>query len=1114
MLWMVLFLHLSTSANGHQFDFKVTLKAEQVALKLVMKDIEKQTGLYFMYSATGSLRVNDPVSITVTNAKLEDVLATLMESRGISWTIMDKAIVLKAAAVKPKETKETKEPLFRTVSGSVLDKDGQPLPGATVQIKGTNIGTTTAVSGVFTIANVPMKQLIIQARYTGYETQEKLLSAEGSIVFNLKPSVSNLDETVVVAYGTSNLRNVTGAISVIKGEEIKTLPNLSFDKSLQGLVPGLRISGGSGQPGAGLSNMLVRGITTGTEIFAGSTVRNPLIVIDGIQVSQEPFLKMSSTTTATALSNPLAQINPDDIAEISVLKDAAAISLYGTKASNGVILITTKRGHTGKPRVTLSHQTDAAFSIPNSPKLVSQQQYLDLLYETYKNTDPVTWTDAAIRADIFSKFPYYRVSGTDTSFHPTPDWDKEFIKSPAYTTSNNLSLSGGSPVQLYYLNLEYSKQNGLIKGSDYERASLRINLDNKFADWFKFGITSLLSYNVQNTAQTQSEISSSPFLAKYLSPLLPIRDQHGNYIPRYEWGHSFLTDFVNPAMEVAYAYDRTKMYRALTSFNADISFLRHFTFASIVGFDYMNTENKIKQDPRLYRSGTSAKIIDYDTRNANIQMTNSLRYQLQLGQHHLNVLAAQESQIQQTKFISVGVKGNSQFVDPYFTDISNINYSYSSYSGYTRLRKTLSQLVNLSYDFRQKYNLNFNWRRDGVSAFGSDNPFGNYWSIGGAWILSDEPFMQAAKNNIQFLKLRGSFGYSGNASAITNAMRYTMLTSTRFLNEPALIGNLTTGNPDIKWETTKQWNAGLQTDLLDNRLSATADIYVKYTEDLIYARTLPSYSGYSTVMDNIGDIRNKGIELSITGKLFRAKDFSWTVNGNWSTNSNKLIKSNNKINIVSNIFSNEEGREYNSYYMPIWMGVNSENGNPQWKGADEKPTETYNDAQKEFVGKMQPDGFGSVFNTFRWKDIELMFQLYYQYGGHLYNTGLTELLNDGQYVYTNISAKALDRWKKPGDVAANPKRTMNSQTIQQPSTRFLQKSDYIRLQNARISWQMPKRLTGNIHTESLRLYIQGNNLAIWSSTSGIDPDLINAAGAAGFAYPLSRTYSIGLNASF
>lgn len=310
-------------------------------------------------------------------------------------------------------------------------------------------------------------------------------------------------------------------------------------------------------------------------------------------------------------------------------------------------------------------------------------------------------------------------------------------------------------------------------------------------------------------------------------------------------------------------------------------------------------------------------------------------------------------------------------------------------------------------------------------------------------------------------------------------------------------------------------NAGLQMDLFNNKLSLTADIYTKYTKDLIYAVTLPTYSGYALVLDNIGDIRNKGIEINLSGKVLGRKKFNWAISGNWSSNSNKLVKSYSKLNIISNLYSNEEGREFNSYYMPVWMGVNSDNGKPQWKGADGKPTQIYKEAPKEFAGKMQPDGFGSIFNTFGWKGIELMCQLYYQYGGSIYNQAYNQLLNDGQLPYGNLPVEALDRWQKPGDVAANPRRATNNPLwSSQPSTRFLRKSDHLRFQTARISWQVPKRMTDNISIESLKVHIQGNNLAIWSTVSGVDPDAINPGGVAGLPYPMARTYSIGLNASF
>ncbi|MGN7722625.1 SusC/RagA family TonB-linked outer membrane protein [Chitinophaga sp. 22620] len=1112
MLWMVLFLHLSTSANVHQFDFKVTLKAEQVALKSVMKDIEKQTGLYFMYSATGSLRVNDPVSITVTDAKLEDVLETLMKNRGISWTIMDKAIVLKAVAVKPKENKES---LFRTVSGSVLDKDGQPLPGATVQIKGTNIGTTTSGTGSFSIMNVPAKQLVIQARYTGFEPEEKVLGTEASTVFYLKPSISNLDETVVVAYGTSTKRSVTGAVSTVKGADIKSLPNRSFDKSLQGLVPGMRISGGTGQPGAGLSNMIVRGISTGTEVLGGSSVRNPLVVVDGMQVTQETFTRMAATDAYTPLSNPLAQINPDDIAEISVLKDAAAIALYGSKASNGVILVTTKRGRVGKPKFVFSHQTDAAVRPSSIPKMLNQAEYLELLYETYRNTDPVGWTDEAITSDLYKKFPY-QVSGNDTNFYAQPDWKREIYRNPAITLSNNLSISGGTPAQTYYINFEYTKQNGIVKKTGYERASVRFNLDNKVTDWLKFGMSSMFSYNVQEAGyQSEGPVAGAPS-TDVLSPLLPVRKSDGQYLNIYEWGNYYNSRQPNPAMEVDYNFNRTIAFRGLTTVNADVSFLRHFNFNTQLGVDFMQTENKERLDPRLdYPVG--GKIEDYNTRNANILWINTLKFQTQIGlQHHIDVLAGQEAQIRNSKITNISAKGAyGNTTNPYYTDVSNPEYAIENASSVTGKNTTLSQFVLLNYDYKKKYYVSGSWRRDGASVFGDANPFGNYWSLGGAWIVSEEPFMRSVGHIVNFFKLRGSIGLAGNAAAVNPLLKYSLLDRTLYLNAPVVWNRSTPGNPYIKWEKTNQWNAGLQTAFFNSRVTADVDMYYKYTKDLLYRIVLPSFAGYAGVTENIGDIRNSGLEISVAGNIIQEKNFRLNLRGNWSKNSNKLIKANKNVYSVSNIISNEEGREMNSFYLPIWVGVNPENGQPLWYDASMKPTGDYNKAAKQFVGKSQPDGFGSVTSTISWKNFELQAMFYYQYGGHFYNNLNSMLLDDGLYPYHNVPVTALDRWRKPGDHAANPVRKLNNiNPGYLNSTRYLQKSDYIRFQNLKFTWQLPHAWLTLAKLETVNLYAQANNIALWSRADDVDPDIINPGGVGGFAYPNSKTYSIGVNVSF
>ncbi|WP_109697888.1 SusC/RagA family TonB-linked outer membrane protein [Chitinophaga deserti] len=1107
MLCALLCLYHSVSAA--QPEYKVTLKAHQTELKSILRSIEDQTGLYFMFN-TDIIRLQEKISIHLQAVRLEEALQQLFAARGISWSIMEKAIVLKnSPTVK-------KLPAARAITGTVTSEKGEPLPGATIQIQGTNIGALTNAIGQFNITGIPPGRAVLQARFTGFKPEDVELGIDDKIIIRLKPSVSQLDETVVVAYGTATERSTTGAVSVVKGEQIQTLPNRSFDKSLQGLVPGLRVSGGTGQPGGGLSNMIVRGISTGTEALGGTSVRNPLIVIDGIPVTQDVYTQMSLSSPLTPLSNPLSQINPNDIAEISVLKDAAAISLYGSKASNGVILVTTKKGGVSKTRFTFNHQTDLSFRPPTGQRLMNREEYLDLLFETYRQANPATWTDEAIRADLYKKLPY-RVNGTDTSFYDTPDWQKLIYREPALTVANNLSISGGTPTQRYYINLEHTHQDGIVRSTGFDRTSLRVNIDNKPANWLKLGISTLLSYNKQSLADN-NEKTTGLGLTDIISPLLPNRLDNGAYKMNFTWGANLNRgNTMNPVAVAEYNYNRNTAYRGISSLNGELTFLRYFSFQSILGIDFMQTESKQKISP-LFNMIGNGQLSDYDMRRSSIISTNSLHFRKQLARdHQLHILISQEAQIQEQKITSLTATGFDQYTSPYLNDVFSKGYGLSSTFGNTQKKNTLSQFAQLNYNFREKYYLTGSWRRDGTSVFGQNNPWGNYGSVGAAWILSSEHFIKSLLPVVNFLKLRGSLGIAGNAAALNQNLPYHEMNVNYYLGSTALMPRDYPGNPSIQWEKTRQWNLGLQAGMWNNRIYLESDYYYKFTGNIIFDKPLPSYTGFNFVADNIGDMRNSGIEVSLKADILRETAVRWNLYGNWSRNSNKLIKSNGQFRsqLATPLMAAEVGREFNSFYLPIWAGANPENGSPQWLDESGKPTGDYTKAAKQFLGQSQPKGFGAITNNLAWKGWSALIQFQYQYGGHIYNEQNRIFYSDGLYAFLNAPTAVANRWKQPGDVSDNPLRKLsNTQGGTQNSSRYLFKSDYVRLQLIGLSWHFPREIMQRWHLQSLKVFGQASNLAVWKPAKGIDPDNINPVGMVGFVYPNARTFTIGLNTSF
>ncbi|HMI01784.1 MAG TPA: SusC/RagA family TonB-linked outer membrane protein [Pedobacter sp.] len=1103
---------LQVSAAG--FAQKVTLSSSNARLTEVFNEIRNQTGYDFLFTSE-TLKDAKRVSIKVENAELKDVLNQLFTNQPLEYIINKKAVIVskkEAPSFLDRVVDAFTPPL--DISGLVLDEKGLPLAGVTVRVKGTNKATFTDNSGKFYLAGVD-DDAAIEFRMIGYKAKE--LPAKGQFTGIKMEPVSKELEEVVVAYGKTTLQAFTGAVTIIKGDQIQSLPNRSFDKSLQGLVPGMLITNGTGQPGGGISNMVMRGISTGTEPRSGSTVRNPLIIVDGIPVTQD-HLQITVGSSDTPISNPLAQLNPGDIESISVLKDASAIALYGSKASNGVILVTTKRGKQGKTVFQLRHQTDiASYSQKVDP--VNQAEYLAMLYDGYKNSDPGLWTDDAIKKDLFSKFPY-KISGVDTSFYPGPNWRKELYVKNALTNSTQISASGGSEKSNFYVNLENTKQDGIVKNTGYDRNTFRINFEMQPVSWLKLSTNTMLSYNVQD--YTNAVESTATYAGIYvMSPLNPVRDQNGNYIFNYPNGS--ITGAVsnqNPAAVLENNLNRITTYRGLSSLNGNIRFLKHFTFNSLVGIDFTSSETKEKIDPRFIQfEGTemSGSIQENYINRANLINTNTLVYNnVFLNKHSINILAGQEAQVITDKSLVGEVRGDKTTFYGY-DDIGSPGYTMRSLNGTNRKQTLLSQFGNLNYGYDNRYLFSASIRRDGSSKFGDGEQWGNYWSIGGAWVPTQESFFQNFTDYISFLKIRGSIGIAGNSGAISSSTKYEILTPYTYRDQTAVFGSNTPGNPNIKWESTFSWNAGFEAFFFKQRVSLVADLYKKKTSDLVYSIQLPYSTGYTTVSDNIGDIQNTGIELSINADIIRNKNFRWNLSANWSTNKNILVKANVPLTAVTSTnLANEIGRNFNSFYLKKWGGVNPGNGKPLWIDSTGKATESIAAAKREFVGKPQPDGFGMITNTFMYKNLSMSFQLYYQYGFQIYNElQSSTLLIDGFYPYVNQSRTALDYWKKPGDITANPRRINNNRDGGRgASTRYLQDGDFIRLQTIQLSYELPGHLLSLIKLNKAKIFVQGNNLGVLTKYKDGDPDNLRVSGNNGNAYPFGRTYSVGLSTNF
>lgn len=560
-LTAIILLSAALHVSGRGLGQGVTLSVKNASLATVFSEIEKQSGYSFVYT-DGQLDKTKPVDLNVTNTSIETVLNLVFKNQPLTYTIQRKYVIVKNKEAGVAEINTPLPPI--TVKGRIANESGEPVQ-ASVVVKGTKNGTTSDADGYFELKEVDENATLVISGVSIETFEVKIASNAGlqsgkelALIARIKVAEG---EEVVVAYNKISQRSNVGAVTVIKGEQLRTLPNRSFDKSLQGLVPGLLITNGSGQPGGGVSNFVLRGIGSATAASYGSSIRHPLIVVDGVPVSTDQVFNRYMGENETNVANPLAQINTNDIESISVLKDADAIALYGSRAANGVILVTTKKGKAGRTSLSFHHQTDIA-TVARPLKVLDQDQYLELLYEAYKNYDP-SLTDAAIRSDLISKFPHFVNAPGDTSFYPVSDWQKEMYGRNALTVSNDVSLSGGNEKNLFYLNFGYLTQNGTVKGTGFDRGSFRINYESRPVDFLNIGINTGLAYSEQGFAAGNSGTLDVPNM---MSPLNAVRSLDGDFIFNYKNGAAtFVEPFTaNPVAAARYNINRFRNYSNIT----------------------------------------------------------------------------------------------------------------------------------------------------------------------------------------------------------------------------------------------------------------------------------------------------------------------------------------------------------------------------------------------------------------------------------------------------------------------------------------------------------------------------------------------------------------------
>ena len=991
-----------------------------------------------------------------------------------------------------------------TITGKVTDKNGQPVPGASIQVKGTSIGAIADGSGNFKLQAKSGVNLAVSAvGYLGKEVE----ASTNFLDIVLDMSSSDLSEVVVVAYGSQKKMNLTGSVATVSAAQIENKPFASVDKALQGAVAGLQSSSSDGTPGSG-TDIRIRG--TGS-ISAG---QSPLWVIDGIIATTGDLT--SNTTTANALSG----LNPDDIESISVLKDASATALYGSRAANGVIIVTTKSGKAGKTRINLSTelgQNSIAYTNSNNRPMTTAQNQI-VLRRGLINAGYAT-DDA--EADSLIIDP---VNGLGFN----PDWLKtntNWLDQVTRTGSQqqyNLSLSGGTEKTQYYASGGYFDQQGTTIATYFKRYNGSLSLSTKVNDRFTFkaGLNGSTSTQLSppGSAAYASPVSGSFFLQPWFSPY----NADGSF--RYHDAEGEFPDGsqFNPVLLAAWNKSTATQLELRGYVSGEYQILRGLKLTSRYSGEYLDVNEYDYWNP-LYGDGSSTSGLGQanDRKIFDWTWTNQLNYRLNLNRDkdfYADLLGGVEAYALTNNQVNFNGSGfPTTLALQYLASASKPTAAYNLPSG----KSVSSYLANGIFNYKNRYIVSGSFRSDGSSVFSKDHKWGDFYSVGGSWNISEENFLK----NVSFLsllKLRSSYGTSGN----TNGFGYYSSLATygygsAYTGAAGSAPN-NVGNPNLTWEKNKAFNLGLDFGLWNNRLTGTVEYYKRITSDLLVTIPLSPTSGFSGgQLTNVGSMYNKGIELTLGGRPIVARNFVWESNFTFSHNTNRVTSLYNHAPISQNTrFNITEGHDIYEFYTRIWAGADPANGDPLWYTDATKKTTTNvsSKAKLSLTGKSAtPKYYGAFSNTFTFKGFSLQAQLFYNFGNYIYSTWENYLSSDGTYLGSmNQLSNQLNAWQKPGDKTNVPETIFGgNQSSNRPSTRYLYKGDYIRLRNVEMGYNIPPSALKKANISSVYFYVRGTNLFTFGADKNlpVDPE-VGAQSISDFQVFMPKTISVGIKIGF
>lgn len=989
-----------------------------------------------------------------------------------------------------------------SVRGSITDaSSGETLPGATVVVKGTLTGGVSDVEGKYAVT-VPSNGTLVFS-IIGFKTVEVPVNGRAVIDVALDADTEFLDDVLVVAYGTASRAAFTGSATQVKGEEIAKMSSESIDKGLQGKVAGVRIASDNGDPGSA-ANIQIRGVGS----ISAST--QPLYVIDGVVVDPATDGDISAGYKSTATLNT---INPDDIESLTVLKDAAAASLYGSRAANGVIIITTKRGRAGKTTVSYSGEIGVsqianmkAFEIMDGPTFM---QWVADSYDGYYNVYGGYPLGTITKQDLIDDGWFYDGSGNTST-----KWQNEVFRN-AMTTNHQASLNGGNDRTQVYASLGMTKNKGVVLGSSYQRFSGRMNVDHKVNDWLKASFRQMLSFNTTKGYSDQSDQgqgwgNSSPTSSIFQQdPTAPVKDADGNYT-NLSWGGAD-----NPHLafeEDSYESYNTSTTRSISNVDVNVSFTDWLYLTNSFGYDFTDSRQYMWWGPTSVDGGSYNGLrSEYDIQAKTLTNSLVLHFNKSFGKHSVSAIA--------------GYEYSDHFSDYIYASTSNfptdklptLSVGQTNGAGGSRDRAVMNSiLANANYNYADKYYASASFRRDGSSRLGPNNRWANFWSVSGAWRISKEDFLAGSPLFSDF-KVKASFGTNGNLPGGYYSHRGLYALGSAYAGESSIYWS-SAGNDNLGWEMSDNFNVGFEWNMF-GRVQLNVEYYNKYTSSLIFSQPASIVTGFSSYTANIGNLSNSGVEVEISSKNIDTRNFSWTTDFNFTWQKNRIVSLPGGEDVAygdGNMYLLREGVSMYAFYLPEYIGVNRETGLGEfWIDPEDHSkgvTNYYTQAGSTLLGKALPDFVGGMTNTFTWKGFDLSFLISYQFGGKLFDYMEYFTVSDGFRMSSfNQLAKGADYWTPDNPDAKYPRVIyQNPYRSDRFSSRHIKSTDNIRLRELTFGYTCKFKKA----IESARIYVKAiNPLMIWSATPDVDPDVpIN--GYRTVDVPATRSFTVGVNLTF